>query len=83
MAETFREGKKTILPHIVQDPKQIHTEIDVLDRAAGNLRITAESTHGDSRTADFSLRVARNIDQLRLVGSPPIHERFANLLASL
>jgi hypothetical protein len=75
------------LPTIQRDGMEFHTPIDTLSRSATHLRTPAENTRqGGSRAmarSDFDMRVARNVSEMRLEGSTPLHERFLRLLSSI
>ncbi|MCI0503867.1 hypothetical protein L0Y65_04095 [Candidatus Micrarchaeota archaeon] len=92
MAETFREreapkAQERVLPAIRREEREQHTPIDVLGRSAVHMRTPAQLTRpGAERAvarADFDMRVARNVSELRLEGSTPLPERFLKMLEGL
>jgi hypothetical protein len=92
MAERFREREaekppERLLPSIRREERQLHSPIDVMGRSAIHLRIPAETTRpGNGRAvarADLDMRIARNVSELRLEGSTPLHARFLRMLESL
>ncbi len=92
MTETFRERvapkqAETQLPTIRREERELHGVLDSLGRAARHVRTPAESTRtGGAKAmarADLDMRVARNVSELRLDGSTPLHSRFLRLLESI
>ncbi len=92
MAERFREReaerpRERLLPSIRREERQLHSPIDMMGRCAAHLRIPAELTRqGSARAvsrADQDMRIARNVSDLRLEGSTPLHARFLRMLESL
>lgn len=92
MAERFREREavkppERLLPSIRREERQLHSPIDAMGRSAIHLRIPAETTRpgqgGAVARADLDMRIARNVSELRLEGSTPLHARFLRMLESL
>ena len=92
MAEIFREREapkpqERALPSIRREEREHHTAIDVLGRSAAHMRTPVELTRpGGERAvarADFDMRVARNVSDLRLEGSTPMSSRFLKMLEGL
>jgi hypothetical protein len=92
MAETFREREapkpaQTLLPSIRREERELHGPIDALGRGALHIRIPAQITRpGTERAvarADLDMRIARNVSELRLEGSTPLHARFLRMLESI
>jgi hypothetical protein len=92
MAETFREREapkpaQNLLPSIRREERELHGPIDALGRGALHIRIPAQITRpGNERAvarADLDMRVARNVSELRLEGSTPLHARFLRMLESI
>lgn len=92
MAETFREKEaqrpaERLMPTIRREERELHSPIDAMGRAARNIRIPNEETRGgDERAvarADFDMRIARNVSELRLEGSTPLHARLLRILEGL
>jgi len=92
MAETIlrKEEQKAVdvrLPTIRRGERELHSPIDSMGRGAVHFRTPAELTRpGAERAlarADFDMRVARNVSELRLAGSTPLPERFRRILDSI
>ncbi len=92
MAETFREREapkpaQKMLPSIRREERELHGPLDALGRGALHLRIPAQLTRpGDERAvsrADLDMRIARNVSELRLEGSTPLHARFLRMLEGI
>jgi len=92
MAETFREREapkpaQKMLPSIRREERELHGPLDALGRGALHIRIPAQITRpGDERAvsrADLDMRIARNVSELRLEGSTPLHARFLRMLESI
>jgi len=92
MAETFREKEaqrpaERLLPAIRREEGELHSALDSIGRSARHLRIPNESTRpGQEKAiarADFDMRVARNVSELRLEGSAPLHERLLRMLQGI
>ena len=93
MAEVLREREVTrppeqrTLPTIQRESRDLHTPLDSLGRISQNLRIPYEQTRaGEERAiahADFDMRLARNISDLKLTHSTPLDGRFLRLLESM
>jgi len=92
MAETFREREapkpaQKMLPSIRREERELHGPLDALGRGALHIRIPAQITRpGDERAvsrADLDMRIARNVSELRLEGSTPLHARFLRMLEGI
>jgi hypothetical protein len=92
MVQAFGEREavkppEKVLPAIRREEREHYAPIETLGRCATHLRIESEQTKaGNARAvakADLSMRVARNVSELRLEGSTPLGSRFLNMLEKL
>lgn len=93
MAETFKEREISkppetrVVPTIQREQREVHGPLDTLSRCATSIRAPNEQTRPGGPKAvartDLDMRVARNVSELRLEGSSPVHARFQKLLESM
>lgn len=69
---------------ISRGPVELYSPLNALDRSATNMRIPSESTYHSVSTADLSLRIAKNVQSLRIgEGTTSLPERFFKLLQNI
>ncbi len=94
MVETFKEKareqpveSRQQLPAIQREQREFHSPLDTLGRTSRHMRIPHEQTRPGGETAvartDLDMRVARNVSDLRLEGSTPVHARILRVLESM